>query len=64
MKLARNLAELDFVFAKAKLSRQLDANEAQINKQGRINIKQGRHPILKGMLFRSRSGLAMSLKYW
>ena len=42
------LAELDFVFAKAKLSRQLDANEAKINKQGRINIKQGRHPILKG----------------
>jgi len=41
-------AELDCIFAKARCSRAMDAVEPAINGEGRIHIKQGRHPLLKG----------------
>ncbi len=40
------LAWLDSVFARAKLSRAMDAVEPQINGEGHIYIKQGRHPLI------------------
>lgn len=44
----RIVTELDCVFAKARFSRAIDGVEPQMNDQGRINIKQGRHPLLRG----------------
>ncbi len=40
------LTHLDFVFAKAALSKSMKASEPVINQQGIIKIKQGRHPLL------------------
>ena len=40
------LSHLDFVFAKAKLSRQMEAAAPKMNDNGYINIKDGRHPLL------------------
>ncbi len=40
------LAQLDLIFAKAKLSRDMNAISPKINKKGYINIKNGRHPLL------------------
>lgn len=40
------LAKLDFVFAKAALSRHYKCSEPKFNTQGYINIKDGRHPLL------------------
>ncbi len=40
------LAELDFRFAKARLSRQMHAVEPKINGEGRIRIVRGRHPLI------------------
>ncbi len=42
------VTELDCIFAKARYSRAVDGVEPVMNDQGRINIKQGRHPLLKG----------------
>ena len=42
------VTDLDCIFAKARYSRAIDAVEPVMNDQGRINIKQGRHPLLKG----------------
>jgi DNA mismatch repair protein MutS2 len=39
-------AQLDFAFAKAKLSLDLDCVCPKINREKRINIKKGRHPLL------------------
>ena len=38
---------LDFVFAKAKLSIEMDANPAKISSEKEIKIKQGRHPLIE-----------------
>lgn len=38
--------ELDFIFAKGKLSRSMDGNPPKLNSEGRINIKKGRHPLI------------------
>ena len=38
---------LDFAFAKAKLSAQMDAGPAEISPDGRLIINDGRHPLLK-----------------
>ena len=38
---------LDFLFAKAKLSLQMDANPAFISQEKKIVIKQGRHPLIE-----------------
>ncbi len=40
------LAHLDFVFAKAALSRHYKCSEPTFNQEGRIHIKEGRHPLL------------------
>lgn len=40
------LTQLDFIFARASLSRQYDGTEPVFNTKGYINIKKGRHPLL------------------
>ena len=40
------LVQLDFIFAKAKYAKDLDASRPIFRKDGVINIKQGRHPLL------------------
>ncbi len=40
------LTRLDFIFAKAALSRHYKCSEPKFNKEGRIHIKDGRHPLL------------------
>lgn len=42
----RVLSYLDFVFAKAMLSKHYQASEPVFNTKGYINIKKGRHPLL------------------
>lgn len=41
------LKQLDFIFAKGKLSLAMRAVEPTLNNQGKIHIKNGRHPLLK-----------------
>lgn len=40
------LVELDFIFAKAALSKQMRGTEPVFNEKGYINIKKGRHPLI------------------
>lgn len=40
------LTELDFIFAKAMLSKTMKASEPDFNDKGIINIKKGRHPLI------------------
>ena len=40
------LAHLDFVFAKAALSRQMKGSEPRMNQKGYLHIKDARHPLL------------------
>lgn len=40
------LTRLDFIFAKAALSRHFKCSEPAFNSEGRIHIKDGRHPLL------------------
>lgn len=40
------LAQLDFIFAKAALSRHYKGSEPKFNNKGFIHIKDGRHPLL------------------
>ena len=42
------VTELDCIFAKARYSRAIDGVEPIVNAEGRLHIKQGRHPLLKG----------------
>ncbi len=40
------LAELDFIFAKGLLSREMNGISPKLNQEGRINIVRGRHPLI------------------
>jgi len=40
------LTTLDFIFAKASLSREMRASEPSFNNHGYVNIKKGRHPLI------------------
>ncbi|UOR11983.1 endonuclease MutS2 [Halobacillus amylolyticus] len=40
------LAHVDFMFARAKLGREMKASMPKMNDQGRVNIKQARHPLI------------------
>ncbi len=40
------LTRLDFIFAKASLSRTYNGSEPVFNENGYIHIKKGRHPLL------------------
>ena len=40
------LSQLDFIFARATLSKQMKASEPIFNNNGIINIKKGRHPLI------------------
>lgn len=42
------LGQIDFIFAKGKLSTELDCGQVKMNDRGYINIIQGRHPLIKG----------------
>jgi len=42
----RVMAEMDLIFAKARLSIAMDASTPRINDTGRIKIKRGRHPLI------------------
>lgn len=42
------LAELDFIFARARLSKEMDATAPALNLNGYVNLKQARHPLIQG----------------
>ena len=42
----KTLTELDFIFARAVLSKSMKGTEPKFNERGYINIKKGRHPLI------------------
>lgn len=44
----RVLAELDLVFAKARLALDMKAEKPEMNEEGWIHVRGGRHPLLRG----------------
>ena len=40
------LAQLDFAFSKASMAKQMDGCMPKMNREGRLNIVQGRHPLI------------------
>ncbi len=42
----RTLSELDFIFAKGSLALSMNASKPLFNEEGRIHIREGRHPLL------------------
>ena len=42
----RTLTELDFIFAKGSLALSMNASKPIFNEEGRIHIREGRHPLL------------------
>ncbi|MGB4658972.1 MAG: endonuclease MutS2 [Mobilitalea sp.] len=40
------MSEMDFIFARASLSRQMKASEPSFNQNGFLDIKKGRHPLI------------------
>ncbi len=44
----QTMAHYDFLFAKAKLANSMNATSPTVNLENRINIRQGRHPLIGG----------------
>jgi DNA mismatch repair protein MutS2 len=42
------LGRLDFLLAKGKLAREMDATAPRLNRDGRLHLRQARHPLLAG----------------
>lgn len=42
----KTIIDIDFIFAKGKLSRKMNASVPSLNQDGIINIKKGRHPLI------------------
>lgn len=42
----RTIIDIDFAFAKGKLARKMNATVPELNSDGIINIKKGRHPLI------------------
>lgn len=40
------LTQLDFIFARGKLAREMNASKPVLNKRGYINLKKARHPLI------------------
>jgi DNA mismatch repair protein MutS2 len=45
---AENITELDFIFAKGELALAMRATRPVFNREGVVNIKKGRHPLIGG----------------
>lgn len=43
-----SLARMDFIMAKGRLAREMDATEPRLNRDGRVNLRRARHPLLTG----------------
>lgn len=43
-----SLAKMDFLLAKGKLAREMDATEPRLNREGRLHLRRARHPLLSG----------------
>ena len=41
-----NMAELDFIFARASLAMDMNATKPEFNEAGRIHLRQARHPLI------------------
>ncbi len=50
------LVELDFIFAKAKYAREIDATEPVWNDEGIIDLKRAVHPLLRASLLNKATG--------
>ncbi|QRN86628.1 endonuclease MutS2 [Clostridia bacterium] len=44
----RIIGELDFIFARARLSKEMDATSPRLNQTGFVHLKQARHPLIQG----------------
>lgn len=55
------LVELDFIFAKGALALDMNASRPVFNTEGRIRIREGRHPLLDRFLFRSPARQSLPL---
>ena len=42
----RILGDIDFAFAKARLAQQMDAQRPELNREGRTDLRQARHPFI------------------
>ena len=42
-----NMAELDFIFARASLAMDMNATKPEFNEAGRIHLRQARHPLIQ-----------------
>lgn len=42
-----SLGQLDFIFARARLSKLMNASEPELNQDSTVNLRQARHPLLR-----------------